>query len=215
MKREDLPGTGGPNTKNGKEERWPASGRTRRREITTVKVAAAMVAAQAAFAGYAAAQDECPPDICEPPCPPIACEPPSPCPPVICQPPSPPPPPDAGGDGGGGGDRDGGRRGDGRGGDGGRGGGAIEVTQESEQEADSGDIDQSFNVTGGGDNSNQTAGIAGTANTGNVQNSTSITQIGSEADDFEVDDTGASIEIDGSSSVSSNQRVNQSATTKS
>jgi hypothetical protein len=43
-------------------------------------------------------------------------------------------------------------------------------SQDSEQEADSGDINQSFDVTGGGDNSNQTVGIQGVANTGNAQN---------------------------------------------
>jgi hypothetical protein len=44
------------------------------------------------------------------------------------------------------------------------------ITQDFDQEAESGDIDQSFNVTGGGDNSNQTVGIQGVANTGNAQN---------------------------------------------
>ena len=39
-----------------------------------------------------------------------------------------------------------------------------------EQEAESGDIDQSFDVSGTGDNSNQTVGIQGVANTGNAQN---------------------------------------------
>jgi hypothetical protein len=39
-----------------------------------------------------------------------------------------------------------------------------------EQEAESGDIDQTFDVSGPGDNSNQTVGIQGVANTGNAQN---------------------------------------------
>jgi hypothetical protein len=39
-----------------------------------------------------------------------------------------------------------------------------------EQDAESGDIDQSFDVSGTGDNSNQTVGIQGVANTGNAQN---------------------------------------------
>jgi hypothetical protein len=39
-----------------------------------------------------------------------------------------------------------------------------------EQEVESGDVDQSFEVTSSGDNSNQTAGIQGVANTGNAQN---------------------------------------------
>ena len=45
-----------------------------------------------------------------------------------------------------------------------------------EQEANSGDIDQSFDVSGSGDHSNQTVDINGTANTGNVQNQIGVTQ---------------------------------------
>ena len=47
---------------------------------------------------------------------------------------------------------------------------AFEITQDFEQEAESGDIDQSFDVSQTGDNSNQTVGIQGVANTGNAQN---------------------------------------------
>ena len=43
-------------------------------------------------------------------------------------------------------------------------------SHDSEQDADSGDVDQSFEVTGGGDNSNQTVSVQEVANTGNVQN---------------------------------------------
>jgi hypothetical protein len=46
----------------------------------------------------------------------------------------------------------------------------FEVTQDLEQEAESGDVDQSFDVSQTGDNSNQTVGIQGVANTGNAQN---------------------------------------------
>ena len=38
---------------------------------------------------------------------------------------------------------------------------ALEIEQEVEQEAESGDVDQSFEVFGGGDNSNQSVGVAG------------------------------------------------------
>src|ERR687898_3676405 len=48
------------------------------------------------------------------------------------------------------------------------------VSPEVQQEADSGDVDQSFEVSGTGDNSNQTVGIQGTANTGNAQNTISV-----------------------------------------
>src|SRR5215207_4305564 len=47
-----------------------------------------------------------------------------------------------------------------------------------EQDADSGDIDQSFDVSGGGDNSNQTVGIQEVANTGNAQDQIGVTDFG-------------------------------------
>ncbi len=83
--------------------------------------------------------------------------------------------------------------------------------QDFDQEAESGDIDQSFDVTGGGDNANQTVNVSGAANTGNVQDQFGFTQIDSEIDDFEIDDSGSSIEVSGDSEVSSDQKINQSA----
>ena len=84
--------------------------------------------------------------------------------------------------------------------------------QDFEQEAESGDVDQSFEVSDTGDNSNQSANIQGVANTGNAQNQIGVTQIGSDADDFEFDDVGSDIDVSPESSFESNQRVNQSAT---
>jgi hypothetical protein len=49
---------------------------------------------------------------------------------------------------------------------------------DNEQSAESGDVDQSFDVSGTGDNSNQTAGIQGVANTGNAQNQLGVTDFG-------------------------------------
>ena len=83
--------------------------------------------------------------------------------------------------------------------------------QSFDQEADSGDVDQSFDVTGGGDNSNQTANVSGTANTGNVQDQFGFVQIDSEIDEFEIDDSGSELTIGGDSDVSSDQQVNQAA----
>src|SRR5829696_5639671 len=80
-----------------------------------------------------------------------------------------------------------------------------------EQDADSGDIDQSFDVTGGEDNSNQTVGLEGVSNTGNAQDQIGITQIGSEADDFDFEDSGSSIEVSPENSTTSDQEVNQAA----
>src|SRR3954447_4392108 len=50
------------------------------------------------------------------------------------------------------------------------------VSQSSDQNVESGDSSQTFNVSGGGDNSNQTAGIQGISNTGNAVNSTNVLQ---------------------------------------
>ena len=85
------------------------------------------------------------------------------------------------------------------------------VNQESAQEAESGDVDQSFTVTGSSDNSNQCVGIQGVANTGNAQNQISVLQNGSEADDFSFEDSGASINVSPSHYTSCDQQVNQAA----
>src|ERR687897_671109 len=89
--------------------------------------------------------------------------------------------------------------------------GGGEIDQEFEQEAESGDVDQSFDVSGTGDNSNQTAGTQGVANTGNAQNQIGVFQIGSEADDFEFDEVGSSIELSPTTTTSSDQDVDQAA----
>ena len=53
------------------------------------------------------------------------------------------------------------------------------ISQETEQEAESGDLDQSFDVSGSGDNSNQCVGGQVVGNTGNVQNSSSTLELDS------------------------------------
>ena len=55
---------------------------------------------------------------------------------------------------------------------------APSVSQQSEQEAESGEVNQSFTVTSEGDNSNQSAAVQGTANTGLAQSQTSVVQSG-------------------------------------
>ena len=89
--------------------------------------------------------------------------------------------------------------------------GGGEIDQDFEQEAESGDVDQSFDVSSTGDNSNQTVGTQGAANTGNAQNQIGVFQIGSDADDFEFDDSGSSIEVSPTNTTSSDQEVNQAA----
>jgi hypothetical protein len=75
-----------------------------------------------------------------------------------------------------------------------------DFAREAEQDAESGDIDQDFPVTG--DNSNQCVGTQGVANTGNAQDAVSLGLLGGDYDDLEIDEGGASIEVDGSSDTS-------------
>src|SRR5215210_5588878 len=86
----------------------------------------------------------------------------------------------------------------------------AQISQEGEQEADSGDVDQSFTVTGGGDNSNQCASIQGTANTGNSQNQIDTIQYASEGD-FEFDETGSTLTVNPVNTTDCTQAVNQAA----
>jgi hypothetical protein len=85
------------------------------------------------------------------------------------------------------------------------------LNQDVEQEAESGDIDQDFDISGSGDNANQTASTQGVANTGNTQNAIDVIQVGGDADDFEFDDVGSSIELSPSSTTDSVNRVDQAA----
>jgi uncharacterized membrane protein len=88
----------------------------------------------------------------------------------------------------------------------------AQIGQESEQETESGEVDQSFDVSQTGDNSNQCAGIQGVANTGNAQNQLDLIQYGSEADDFEFDEVGSSVEVSPANTTECDQQVNQAAT---
>ena len=87
----------------------------------------------------------------------------------------------------------------------------AQIGQESEQDADSGDLDQSVNITGGGDNSNQCVGAQQAGNTGNAQNQLDLIQYASTADDFEFEDVGASIDVSPTNTTSCTQAVNQAA----
>ena len=87
----------------------------------------------------------------------------------------------------------------------------AQVTQEEEQEGESGELNQSFTVTSEGDNSNQCANIQGVGNTGNTQTLTDILQYGSEADEFEFEEVGSSIDVSPENSTTCDQQVNQAA----
>ena len=88
----------------------------------------------------------------------------------------------------------------------------AQIGQESEQETESGEVNQSFEVSSTGDNSSQCAGIQGIAQTGNVQNQTNLLQYGSESGDFEFDEAGGTITLEPESSTTCDQQVNQAAT---
>ena len=85
------------------------------------------------------------------------------------------------------------------------------VSQSFDQQAVSGDVSQSFNVSNTGDNSNQCANVQGVANTGNAQNQIGVLQYGSAADDFSFEDSGASITVSPNSATRCDQQVNQAA----
>jgi hypothetical protein len=86
------------------------------------------------------------------------------------------------------------------------------VSQSLDQQAESGDVSQSFNVSNSGDNSNQCANVQGVANTGNAQNQIGVLQYGSETDDFSFEDSGSTINVSSSSTTRCDQAVNQAAT---
>ena len=111
----------------------------------------------------------------------------------------------------------------------------FDFDSDLDQDADSGDVDQSFVVTNTGDNSNQCANVQGVANTGNAQNQLGFTQFGQEGDfddfdrdglffdndrfdrfdreagDVEFEDVGSTIEVNPEASTTCDQQVNQAA----
>ena len=87
----------------------------------------------------------------------------------------------------------------------------AQVGQGTEQEAESGEVDQSFEVTSSGDNSNQCVGIQGTTNTGESQNVIDLIQYASTADDFEFEEVGSDITVSPTNTTSCDQQVNQAA----
>ena len=87
----------------------------------------------------------------------------------------------------------------------------AQVTQEDEQEGESGEFDQSFEVTGSGDNSNQCANIQGAGNTGNSQNVIDLIQYSGEVDDYEFEEVGSDIAVSPTNTATCTQEVGQAA----
>ena len=93
---------------------------------------------------------------------------------------------------------------------GGGNGGGTEISQDNEQDVESGDSAQNITVTGGGDNSNACQGVQGISNTGNATSQTNILQYANDSPDVEIDDT-ANFEISPTSTTKCDQQVNQAA----
>jgi len=100
--------------------------------------------------------------------------------------------------------------------------------QSLDQQANSGDINQSFDVSQTGDNSNQCVGITGNANTGNTQNQIGVIPFGNFGafnpffndfgflnngfdNGFGFGNAGAALDVSGSSNTNCDQQVNQAA----
>jgi hypothetical protein len=83
--------------------------------------------------------------------------------------------------------------------------------QEAEQDADSGDVDQSVDVVNTGDNVNLCLGVLQAANTGNAQNAQGAVQDDSEADEVELEG-GSSLTITPQLIVDCRQIIYQIAT---
>src|SRR5215216_6027226 len=87
----------------------------------------------------------------------------------------------------------------------------AQVEQEDEQEGESGEVDQSFEVSGSGSNANQCAPIQGTAQSGNAQGATDLIEANSDTDEFEFEENGSTITTSPSGSTECVQEVNQAA----
>jgi LPXTG-motif cell wall-anchored protein len=87
----------------------------------------------------------------------------------------------------------------------------AQVEQEDEQEGESGEVDQSFDASSSGDSANQCAEILAAAQSGNAQNIQELIQTDSDADDFEFEDGGSSIDVSPELTEECEQTINQAA----
>ena len=86
----------------------------------------------------------------------------------------------------------------------------AQVSQSNEQEANSGDATQNFNVTGGKDNSSACQGVQGIDNTGNATNNVNVLQYHEDGSEVELEDSG-DFTVSPSSTTTCTQKVNQAA----
>jgi hypothetical protein len=85
------------------------------------------------------------------------------------------------------------------------------VGQDTEQDAESGEVDQSFESSSSGDNSNVCLAPSFVANTGNAQNVTDLVQDSSTSGDFEFEEVSSDITVGGTNETTCGQEVNQAA----
>jgi LPXTG-motif cell wall-anchored protein len=87
----------------------------------------------------------------------------------------------------------------------------AQVEQEDEQEGESGEVDQTFDISSSGDSANQCAEILAAAQSGNAQNIQELVQADSDAGDFEFEDGGSSIDVSPELAEECEQAINQAA----
>ena len=87
----------------------------------------------------------------------------------------------------------------------------AQVAQGFEQETESGEVEQSFEISSEGSNGNQCVNVNGTANTGNLQTQTGSIQYASDIEEVEQDEIGSDLSVTGTGTVTCEQQVNQAA----
>jgi hypothetical protein len=85
------------------------------------------------------------------------------------------------------------------------------VGQGTEQDAEGGDADQSFESSSSGDNSNICLAPSFVTNTGNAQNAIDPIQDSSTGGSFEFEEVSSEITIEGTNETTCGQEVNQAA----
>jgi hypothetical protein len=87
----------------------------------------------------------------------------------------------------------------------------AQVEQGFEQETESGEVEQAFEISGSGSNGSQCVNVNGTTNTGNLQTETGTIQYASDIEELEQEDIGSDLSVTGTGTVTCEQMVNQAA----
>jgi hypothetical protein len=87
----------------------------------------------------------------------------------------------------------------------------AQVEQGFEQDTDSGDVDQSFTVTGGGSAANQCAAILAAAQSGNLQNTDGSIQSDSDIEEAEQEEIGSDLTLSPELAEECEQTINQAS----